>query len=419
MTFALAFGFSNILYIISDQEYVFSLLGDQTYYWLSQAMLYILLGAFAMWQGYLSGIGNKIASKMEKIVLLKKSLRKEVDLNFIFIFLCFLLSVISRLTQISLGVFGYSGEIDQFYSQAKYTQTLSYGSDLGKLALLGLSISYFSQTKKDNKLKITFYLFLIYEIIFGFLAGFKGAVIMPIVIVGVSFYVIKGKLPKSAIVLTMVLLYFAYMIIEPFRITRYEDSSFQNRNLLAIGSTILDSANNVDTANIMDINEWVSKTILSRANLTGVAARSIEYKTEFDLPENSPEFLKNLLFSPLYAIIPRIIMPSKPISDMGLWYSREMWGAPDYTVSSVGMSPIGYLFFAGGGFLVFIGFFTIGIIQRVTYSYFWSSNSGKLIIYLGLLGVLVNIDSAVNNMFSSFIQMFFLLLFGQFLLFKR
>jgi len=83
------------------------------------------------------------------------------------------------------------------------------------------------------------------------------------------------------------------------------------------------------------------------------------------------------------------------------------------------MSPFTYLYFAGGFVAVFMGFFVVGVVQRVWLERFLLAGSGGVVIYMGMLGGLVNIDSSFNTFFIGLVRLFPLLLLAQYGLFKR
>ena len=106
-----------------------------------------------------------------------------------------IISLASRLIAIRLGVYGYSSEIDQLSELGGVTQYLSMTQGLGKLALMVVALRYFSPAERSSHLVLWFWGLLGYEIIFGFLSGFKSQVVMPVIILGVAMYMRRGRLP--------------------------------------------------------------------------------------------------------------------------------------------------------------------------------------------------------------------------------
>lgn len=420
MTFLLAFGITNVLWLLPDQDYPEMILGYTAYEWMAHAMLYVLLAAFAMWQGYRAGIGKRIAASLWQSPFLRRTLRADFELRWEFVALCVVLSASARLLQVSLGVYGYNSEIGQLYALAQYREYLDIAAGFGRVALMGCALTLFSRPTNNLPHKIVLIAILAFEVAFGFLSGFKGQAIMPLIMVGLCYYAIKGRLPKKVVLSSVGLIVLAYVVIEPYRVVRYSDPSFQNRNVVNIGSVMVGQLQgNLGAENVVvnDPSQYFSNFV-SRLNSTTEAARSIQYMDESGLSDNAPEFLNNLLLVPVHAVVPRLLMPTKPLQNIGLWYANEVL-EQDTTLTSIAMSPVGYLYFAGGGMLVFLGFFLIGMLQQVVYGRFWLAGSGGLIILLGLSSSLAVIDSSFDSIFINLIRYVPVLLVSQYFLYRR
>ena len=121
-----------------------------------------------------------------------------------------------------------------------------------------------------------------------------------------------------------------------------------------------------------------------------IASLGVEYEDSGKRSENAPEFLKDIFLSPLYAIIPRALWEGKETSRHGQWYNQEVIGISD-SGTSVGMSPITYLYFAGNWLAVFLGFFFVGIVHRIL-ALSLLEHGG--VVYLMMLPTMIAIDSA-------------------------
>jgi hypothetical protein len=419
-TFVATFGITNVLWLLPEQNYPEIVLGYAAYEWLAHAMLYVLLAAFAMWQGYHLGLGSRIAAKLWQSKVLKRTLRTGFELRWEFVAICVVISVFARLLQVSLGVYGYNSEMDQLYGLAQYREYLDIGASFGRMALIGCALTLFSRPKNNLKHKLVLIGVLAYEVMFGFLSGFKGQVMFPLLMVGLCYYAIKGHMPKKVILASVGLVALAYVVIEPYRVVRYADPSFQNRSVVNIGSTMvnqLQGQEGMQNRVVNDPSQYFGNFV-NRMNSTTEAARAIQYMDETGLSNTAPEFLNNLLLVPVHAVIPRILLPTKPLQNIGLWYANEVL-EEDTQLNAMAMSPVGYLYFGGGGLLVFLGFFSIGILQETVYKRFWLAGSGGLIILLGLSPSLIVIDSSFNSIFIYLIRYFPLLLLCQYFLYKR
>lgn len=195
---------------------------------------------------------------------------------------------------------------------------------------------------------------------------------------------------------------------------RHEDAGFVGTSLGSIVATMT-HASNVR----MEGEERASTglSFLARSNLTWVGSLGIEYAANNKLPAGSPEFLGNILLAPAHAVVPRLLWDSKPVENIGLWYTNEVMGY-DF-LSSTGMSPFTYLNFAGGPLAVIVGLLIVGIIQRSLFDGLRNFGCGGMIVLFGLLGTLVNIDSAFNTFFVGLIRFIPIMVFAQYLLVKR
>jgi hypothetical protein len=417
ITFVLGYGISNLVLLdkSADLPFVPYFYSQSSLRWLIIAQLYALIAAFAMWRGYYLKIWAVNASHWGKKLNASGYIRQRLHLNWFFIWLCVGLAVASRLLQISLGVYGYSSDIPRLYELAAYRQYMDLFAGLGLASLLCLSLTYFSaRSRKSGFLLGSLLCVLFLEVFLGLMSGFKGLTILPIIIVGLGYYVGQQKLPKAWMVVAMLALFIAYQIVEPFRELRYDRYSFDNRSSLAIASAVSGLAFSDARFN----QEFGVEKFLLRSNNTLWSAVSIAYNDTVGLDEGAPQFLSRFMLSPIFAYIPRLIWPTKPYSNIGYWYNVKVMGAPTTTRSSTGMSPIGYLYFGGGGALVFMGFFTIGMAQRLIFEVFANSGGGGWVVFFGVLQTLVIIDSDVGAIFTNLFRTIPLLILVQLLLFK-
>ena len=69
-----------------------------------------------------------------------------------------------------------------------------------------MALRYFSPTERSLHVVLWFWGLLGYEVVFGFLSGFKSQVATPIIIVGVCMYMRRGRLPWRWVILVPVAL---------------------------------------------------------------------------------------------------------------------------------------------------------------------------------------------------------------------
>lgn len=414
-TFVLAFGVSNAIYFLREDVVALVGLHPIATPWMSQLMLLVVLGACAMWVGYGSSVGRNIGQRLQRSRLLRKYMKVAGRINMPALYVCLALSLLARLAAIRLGVYGYSSDYDELIAGANYRQYLSMAESLGKLALIAVATQRFASTRPSFSDRGLLWLVLGFEVAFGFLSGFKSAVVIPVIIVGIVYYAQRARFPRWLAPAVMLSVWAAYAIIEPFRLARNLDPGFVGTDLGSIVTTMV-SASNVQVDDDVE-RASLGLSFLARSNLTYVASLGIEFAANNDLPAESPEFLSNIILAPAHALIPRVLWGSKPLENAGLWYTNQVMGYDFY--SSTAMSPFTYLNFAGGPFAVVVGFWFVGVLQRGLFDGFKQFGHGGLIVLFGLLGTLVKIDNAFNAFVIEIIRFLPILVITQHVLLLR
>ncbi len=414
ITFVLQFGVTNILYFLPEDILTGIGLSPEVTEAMNYLMVLVLLGAFAMWRGYWSRMSVSVSKILSTNSEINKILKRSYHLRPFFLATCVGLSLLSRVTEVWLGVYGYSSEHILLYDMAKYTQYLTLGESLGKVALIGFALQYYS--REARKLPaVLLYALLAYEVLFGLLSGFKSQIGMPFIIVGLCKFYQERKFPVwvvGAICLSVIV---GYTVIEPFRIVRYRDPGFEGRTLSGIYRSMVDRDSFYEPTR--DDSLSIIIKFVGRNNLTYIGSLGIEYADAGSLPDASPDFLMNMFLAPAHAIVPRIIWEGKPYQDIGLWYTRVVLRQD--VLSSTGMSPFTYLYFAGGIISVFLGFFVVGIVQRTWWDAFFHRGSGSALLFFGMLGTLAVIDSSFDGFFIALFRMTPSLLVVQYGLFRK
>lgn len=413
-TFVMAFGVTNVLFFMPEDVVALVGLEPIATPWMNQLMLLVVLGAISMWVGYSSGMGRRMGRMLQRSRVLRKWMPPALRINKPALYAFLAISLIVKLWAIKLGIYGYSSTYDQLIAGASYTQYFAMADSLGKLALVGVALQCFASPRYTFSDRQLLWLVLGYEVGFGFLSGFKSAVVMPFIIVGLVYYSQRNRFPRWLIPAIVVGLMAAYAVIEPFRAARNEDAGFVGTSLGSIVTTMT-SASSINADDGGD-RASTGLSVLARSNLTWVASVGIEYAANNELPADSPEFLGDIILAPAHALIPRFLWDSKPLQNIGFWYTNQVIGVASY--SSTAMSPFTYLNFAGGPLAVILGFLMVGIFQRGLFDGLRHFGGGGLIVLFGLLGTLVNIDSAFNTFFVGIIRFLPILVVVQYVLLR-
>ncbi len=417
-TFAVAFGATNFLFFLPDPQAqrLLGTLWPMDFGWANAAVTLALVGAFAMWRGYHSGLGPTTARTMRRFDLYQKILRREYAVRMPTILLMICVSMLCRFGQMMLGIYGYSSTAAGLSSAASYSQYLNMGESLGKLALLALALHYFFRAAGHRRVGILFFIVFFLETLFGVLSGMKLQVVFPFVTVLLVSFLAKNRLPRLLLAAAILSFVLSYQLVGSFRSARYNDPNFRNTSVTSIFQTALGlQAGDAASGTVKKVP--VGLRIAARLNATAVASRAVEFRDQGRVISEDPKFLENLLLAPAYALIPRMLWPSKPYEDLGQWFNEIVLGHSFQ--SSVGMSPVGYLYFAGGVLVVLAAFFLVGVWQRLLYEEFLFAGSGSLIIFVGMLMPLVKMPHSFYALIVYVIRMVPLLLIAQFALFRK
>jgi len=418
--FILGYFIPNLRYL-TDVDWVWMPGGhvradDTLFASLNRTMLFVILAAFAMWRGYKSQFSVAVGERIASVLKTRGWVKEHLDVRFGVAGAFFVASIVAWVIQIQLGVFAYNSDQDLLAKTLAIRNWLETATDGAKLVLLVLALCAFSERYRNNvTVWWLFIALLVWQTLLGFLSGFKSQVIAPAVTAALAYYVMKGRTPLRWLVVTGVLLFFAYAVVQPFRELRYSSRDFDGRSLRSIAGTAVVAATTQDGG---EEGQPFFDALLGRQDVTTPTSVAISFKDERGVPPGSPEFLEDLWMSPLNAYIPRFAWPTKRKTHLGVWFNVEVLGAPATAYTAVAMGPVGYFNFAGGIPMVIIGFLLFGFLQRVTYDALISNGAGGALMFLVLLAPLVMLPDDVASMLAGFLRMLPVVMFAQILLLR-
>lgn len=364
MTFLLGYCITNYIYFIPGSQseiLVFKLLGSEPLMYLNRGMNAVIISAIAMWIGYNTALGIKLYKLILRFPInFRKYLRSSFTPNLKIIYWIIGLAYTARMYAIYMGVYGYSQTAETREAASGFSNILISISDLASFSLIIVAFVYF-KNQKNNKYKFIFFTLLIVEVGFGILSGMKAAVVMPLVLSFVIYYLVNNKLHKGFIVAVIIFITIAYLIIEPFRILKSLDPDFKSTPSNIV-NTMVDAYFLNKRVKLVTDTENIFESIVSRNAYLLAASKSMQYADKPGLSNDDPDFLEKIYTIPFQAFVPRFIWSSKPVEDQSSWYSVYVWGSTP--TNSVAMTPMGFLYFAGGYLFLILGFFLIGILQK-------------------------------------------------------
>ena len=418
LTFFLGYCFTNIIYFIpgsQDEKLMFRLLRADYLFYFNRTMDFIIIAAVAMWIGYNSNLGVRLYNFILRFPInFKKYFRVTTKPNLPMIYIIIAISISAKLYAIELGIFGFSQSPEKLSASIGIAQTLLAIGEVITLCLIIISFSYF-RDRSNFKYKVTFYIILIGQIFFGILSGMKSAVIMPFVLAFITYYLVNNKFNKTFIIAGIIFIFIAYVIIEPFRMLSMKDAGYQTTPT-NIANTMLDAYYLNQSRQIVTDTENIFTSVISRNAYLLNAAKAIQYADVQGLGQLDPDFTEKIYTIPLQTFIPRLIWANKPVEDFGQWFSVRVWGST--ATSAVAITPIGFLYFAGGWIFILLGFLLIGIMQK-TFWQFYLAGGGQILIFLAFLGTVILIDSSFNGTIVYWLRYFPVFIFLQTLLLKK
>lgn len=402
MTFLLGFGMTNLLYFLPE-----TLIGSiqEVTASMNKMMLLVMIGALGMWLGYWSPLAARVTVWGSLVRFRTRIFKFDAEPKAWVLPGLVLLSLVSRLLQIRLGIFGYSSNYERLIEAASYTQYLSMVASLGTLALVIATLQYYSP-HQGRRARTRFLGIFIYELIFGFLGGFKTSVVMPFIIVLLCQYLRIGRISRHLLIAIPLALVVAFAVIEPFRYAKNMEDKYENgfdsTSLTNIAKTMSGSALSSAAAEVTEEQVSIIVRIMSRSNLTHTGSLGITFADDHEnLPAGSPDFLGGIIFAPLHAWIPRFLWEGKPVWDQAVWYTHEVMGYSHNSSTAMGLFT--YLYFAGGIIVVFGSLFFIGLIQRVLFFFThpWKSVAGAIVFMSMLSTTSMIAEGAFNGVMVS------------------
>lgn len=409
LTFGLPYALSNLIFL--DPNIV---LDGTELYWMNELMLLAILAASAMWAGYRSGVGEGLEHLIERSGFLRRWLSPAASVNPYALLIFALVSLGGRLLAIQLGIYGYSSSIDRIYELASYREYLSIMEAAGRIALAALALQCFSSARPTFFMRAGLWLILCYEVAFGILSGFKSAVTMPFIIVGVVYYSQRNRFPSWLAPAVAGSILIAYVVIEPFRLARYENSQFDGTSIASIADTMSFDFVSIGTEGH---EAAIALAFLQRLNLTYPGALGVRHAFASPPGEDAPQFLENIFLAPAHALVPRLLWPTKRLENQGAWYTRVVLGQE--THSSTAMGPVTFLNYAGGAIAVIVGFLVVGILQRGLSGGLRHFGMGGWLVFLGLLVTLSIVPDAFDRFFVNTFRTLPMLIVAQRVLFRR
>jgi len=397
LTFMLSYGVTNLLFLLPVYSSLVISRNIEFHATMATSQYYTVLALAAMWFGYRMRLSKQIGRALGTSFPVSRG----TSVTRSAIICMMVIAIVARSYQLSIGIYGYMSSAEALAANVSISQYLAMASRLG---LLALALAALQAYRRGGQLMDTLMMMvmLVVEVAFGFLSGFKGAVLTPMIVVILCRYMAGRGISRSHILAGVLLLSLAYVIIEPFR-QSYNAQGRGGAPDFASVATMLVASDSVSEGDPLTAASLFQQVAL-RMNLSNIGAHGIDYADDpARHSPDDPKFLQNILMSPVTAFIPRAVWPSKPLANSGQWYTNQVLGKQ--INSSTAMGPVSFLYMAGGVTAIVVFFLIIGMIQRALFVWFNPFASfGGAMIYLAVVGNLAFINSAIDSLFVTMIR---------------
>jgi hypothetical protein len=421
MTFVMGYGMTNVLFFLPPEALEPLGMVPEVLPSMVKHMFLVLLGALALFLGYWSPLAMHWSRPAAVVYFQRRYLPGTNTLKPWALPVLVAVALVVRLYAIKSGIYGFNSTKESLADSANYSQYIAMASGLGKLALILAALQVHDAKAAKRRSAVRWLIgIVVIEVALGFISGFKSAVALPFVLLGLCQYLRTGQLNKQYIALAFVAITVAYAVIEPYRDLRSKETG-ELTSVTTIVDLLMRGASGKESKRNTDESESTTLAIAARSNLTRVGAFGIEYAdTHPELPAGSPAFLGDLFLAPLYAWVPRFLWSSKPMGNLGAWYNQVVLGASLSSNTSVAMGPFAYLYFAGGYLAVAVVFFLIGMLQR-TFLFVLTpfTRSSGTVVFLSILQLLGTIDSSILGLLITLFRDVPILLVVMLLIYQR
>lgn len=279
------------------------------------------------------------------------------------IYQLFIVYLLSIFILIITGNYGFTIQHDE--SDLSYVTILNNLSQFGIFGLTAF-VYYYPWEKKR------IYFFTAIMSILGLLSGFKESAIQPMIVVGVTYFFINKKIPWKLVFIGSIAIILIFSVVTSFRNAYMAGGRKEIASVGQLTSTYIKSTQEGSKSKYNHFDMDIAESILYRLNYAPAIGKVISYteKKKFGLPPDSHPI--HILGTPVYFIMPRFILPFKPMADFGNYVTREIYGYRKAKYS-IGVSQPGYSYLWKGilGIVLLMTF--VGVFQGFLHHYFYIS----------------------------------------------
>lgn len=294
----------------------------------------------------------------------------------------FIIYFISVLLLISTGNYGIT---EQSEDDAKnYVTILTSIQQYGIFGLIFLTYYHYYKGKQFVIFGVTLAFFLL-----GLLSGMKENAISPVLTVGVTIFFLIKKVPKKLVIVGLLLALGTFPVVTAFRNVYLLKGKREINSIGDLAGTYVKSVTEGSKKKYNYDKLTEGQKVFYRLNYAGPMSQVFAYTEAhgYGLPYDSNPL--HTFASPIYAIVPRFILPFKPLANFGKYVTSDVFGyGRKGATYSLGLSQTGYAYIWNGTIGVVILMLFVGMFQGMLYKFFYRSFM-PIYIYLFIANIYV------------------------------
>jgi len=312
------------------------------------------------------------------------------------------------------GLFSYIADPSARAASQGFLQWLGFLANLLTGALIVSAIEIFGKQSRGSLIRTVFWLSLVGSLGFGAISGMKGEIVQPVLFVILVYGVCKRRLPRTAVLLPVILALVIYPFVEAYRHNLSQGYGAQVNTVGGLQAVLVQSFDDA-FLNFGSKGEQAAQS-------SSQAKQRLSYLTNLrevlELPD--PSVLvgdEKIWLAPIYPLIPRFLWKNKPVMDEGVRFAMAL-GSRGGT--SEAMTPIGDLYARYRVYGVVLGMFVYGLCLQgyMNWRGGQMSESG-LFIHVSMLLTLLNFEGDAVSTFGRDIQVFFVTIVTSYVIYGR
>lgn len=344
------------------------------------ALAVVTLGLTCFWAGYLLS-----APARREPILRPRAL---TPLPIVWAFVA--LGIGSQIVLFQAGSFGYLRDFATSEANSGWTQWFSTLTYLTPLALFITAIHAFGNGSRKHL--VAFWTIVAVNIVVGFISGFKGQVVWPLIWALFIYYYYRRRIPRMAVVAAVV----GALLLIPANLM-YRGLARPTASTASAIDSIGDAwqaateaiSSTVETSTSQRVSTFAVWATARFRNIDSVAL--IVQKT----PEQYPYLRGELYWQALpVTIIPRFLWPSKPSLQVGYEFGQKYLGLPPEILTSIPVTQPGDLYMNFGVAGVLVGMAAWGSVAGLLYRWFLRQTSlAAILLYVTAISVIATIEA--------------------------